>query len=155
RRRRLAVARGARRDLQPGATGGAVAVSAATSRWRWLPHLLPMLAPILVAGIVLYFLREPLAYWRPGETLYDEQAIQEWVREARVGSSSLPEMLKDFVEKSAKASDDLKTATEGQSASIRFEHGQKREEIKQFLAALCIPPTKIYAGQLPLFPIIY
>lgn len=122
---------------------------------RWIPHAWPMLAPLLLAAIVLYFLREPLNYWRQGETLYDEQAIQEWVREARVGSSSLPEMLKDFNDYAAASTADLKTATPGSAASIRFEHDQKREEIKQLIAALCVPPTKIYAGQLPLFPMIY
>jgi len=114
-----------------------------------------MLAPLLLAAIVLYFLREPINYWRQGELLYDEQAIQEWVREARVGSSSLPEMLKDFQDNAAASSTELETATPGLAASIRFEHGQKREEIRQFIAALCVPPTKIYSGQLPLFPMIY
>lgn len=123
---------------------------------RWIPHAWPMLAPLVLVAIALYFLREPLTYWRQGEMLYDEQAIQEWVREARVGSSSLPEMLKDFVETDAAASTaKLQTATPGAAASIRSEHDQKREEIKQFIAALCVPPTKIYAGQLPLFPMIY
>jgi signal transduction histidine kinase len=122
---------------------------------RWLPHAWPMLAPLLLGAIVLYFLREPLTYWRQGELLYDEQAIQEWVREARVGSSSLPEMLKDFQDHAAASTTELKTATAGSAASIRSEHEQKREEIKQLIAALCLPPTKIYAGQLPLFPVIY
>ena len=94
-----------------------------------------MLAPLLLAAIVLYFLREPINYWRQGELLYDEQAIQEWVREARVGSSSLPEMLKDFQDNAAASSTELETATPGLAASIRFEHGQKREEIRQFIAA--------------------
>jgi signal transduction histidine kinase len=115
-----------------------------------------MLAPVLLGAIALYFLREPLSYWRQGEALYDEQVIQEWVREARIGTSSLPEMLKDFLENDAVASTaKLQTATPGLAASIRSEHDQKREEIKQLIAALCVPPTKIYAGQLPLFPVIY
>ncbi len=114
----------------------------------------PVLVPLLLAAIALYFLREPIYYWRQGESLYDEQAIQEWVREARVGSSSLPEMLKDFFDHAAESSADLR-ADPGSAARIRAEHKQKREEIQQFLAALCVPPTKIYAGQLPLFPIIY
>jgi len=35
------------------------------------------------------------------------------------------------------------------------EQEGKRNEIKEMLQALCLPPTKIYAGQLPLFPVIY
>jgi signal transduction histidine kinase len=123
---------------------------------RWILHAWPMLVPLLLGVIAFYFLREPLNYWQQGEALYDEQAIQEWVREARVGTSSLPEMLKDFLEADVPASTaKLQSATPGLAATIRSEHEQKREEIKQFIAALCVPPTKIYAGQLPLFPIIY
>lgn len=122
---------------------------------RWLPHAWPIIAPLLLGAIALYFLREPINYWRQGEALYDEQAIQEWVREARVSSASLPEMLKDFLDSAEASSDKLEKSAPGAAASIRFEHDQKREEIKQLLAAMCVPPTKIYAGQLPLFPVIY
>jgi len=126
------------------------------SDWRtWLRYAWPMLAPILLGGVIFYLLREPLAYWRQGELLYDEQAIQEWVREARVTSVSLPEMLKDFVQKSTDSTTELKTATDGAAGYIRQEHNKKREEIRAMLKELCLPPTKMYASQLPLFPIIH
>src|ERR1051325_3435504 len=115
-----------------------------------------MLAPLLLGAIVFYLLREPITYWQPGETLYDEQASNEWVREARVGSRSLPEMLKEFLQKSEESSAKLKRASDAEAAApLKYEHSLKREEIKEMLQALCLPPTKIYAGQLPLFPVIH
>ncbi len=125
------------------------------SNWRtWLQRAWPMLAPLLLGALVFYLLREPLTYWRQGEAMYDEQAIQEWVREARVGSRSLAELLRKFLQKSESSSKQLADSPDG-GAAILFEHGQKRAEIKEMLQSLCLPPTKIYPGQLPLFPVIY
>ena len=126
------------------------------SDWRtWVRMALPMLAPVLLGSVVFFLLREPLTFWRQGELLYDEQAIQEWVREARVGSNSLPELLKDFLDKSAENTAELKDATPGAAGFIRQQHELNRAEISEMLQELCVPPTKMYAGQLPLFPIIY
>jgi signal transduction histidine kinase len=113
----------------------------------------PMLAPLLLGALVYYFMREPLNFWRNGEAIYDEYAIKEWVREARVGSNNVPEMLKDFLQTSRDSTDALQN--KAAPDPIRFAHEQKRAEIKELLQALCLPPTKIYAGQLPLFPVIY
>ena len=121
----------------------------------WFLNAWPMLTPLLLGAIVFYLLREPITYWQQGELLYDEQAIKEWVREARVGSRSLPEMLKDLLRKSAEATDELKSADKLKSDLILDEQGLQRAEIREMLQALCLPPTKIYAGQLPLFPVIH
>jgi signal transduction histidine kinase len=122
--------------------------------WRaWLHSAWPMLAPLLLGAAVFYFMREPLTYWRSGEMLYDEQAIQEWVREARVESRSLPELINDFLLESKDNSAKLRSG-EHTTEEIRSIHEQKRAEIQELLDALCTPP-KIYAGQLTLFPVIY
>jgi signal transduction histidine kinase len=112
-----------------------------------------MLAPLLLGAAVFYFMREPLTYWRQGEMLYDEQAIQEWVREARVESRSLPELINDFLLESQVSSANLRS-DEQSAKSILSHHNQMRAEIQELLEALCTP-TKIYAGQLPLFTVIY
>ena len=126
------------------------------TNWRlWIRYAWPMLTPILLGAVLFYFLREPLSYWRHGEQLYDEQAIQEWVREARVGAPSLPELLKEFLEFSRLSTEQLQSGQADSAANIRYIHEQKRDEIKEMLQALCLPPTKIYPGQLPLFPVIY
>jgi signal transduction histidine kinase len=122
--------------------------------WRaWLYSAWPMLAPLLLGAAVFYFMREPLTYWRQGEMLYDEQAIQEWVREARVESRSLPELINDFLLESQASSANLRS-DEQSAKAILSHHDQKRAEIQELLEALCTP-TKIYAGQLPLFTVIY
>src|SRR6478672_2183287 len=98
-----------------------------------------MLAPIMVGVVLFFLLREPLTYWRQGERLYDEQAIQEWVREARVSSISLPEMLKEFLQKSESATGDLKNASELSGDSIRDQHRKRRDEIREMLQELGRP----------------
>ncbi len=122
------------------------------SRLRWL---WPMLAPLLLGGLVFYFLREPLLIWRDGEALYDEQAMMEWVREARIGSTTLPDLIRKFVALSKESSTKLKDLPDDNAGPIVFLHAQKRAEIYEMLQALCLPPSKIYTSQLPLFPFIY
>ncbi len=122
----------------------------ALARFVW-----PMLTPLMLGAAIFYLLREPLTYWREGERLYDEQAIQEWVREARVGPNSLPELLKLFLEKSSESSSELESAQGNAVDGIHYRHGKRREELAAMLRELCLPATKIYASQLPLFPIIY
>jgi signal transduction histidine kinase len=114
-----------------------------------------MAAPLLLGAVVFFLMREPLAYWRQGEQLYDEQAIQEWVREARIEPTSLPELLRDFLAKAAESSAELKDATPATAGFLRQQHGDNRTEVREMLQQLALPPTKMYAGQLPLFPIIY
>jgi signal transduction histidine kinase len=121
----------------------------------WLHHAWPMLAPLLLCAVVFYFMREPLDYWRHGDQLYDEQAMKEWVREARVGDRSLPELLRDFLDEARTSSTKLENSSDSAAAEIVYEHDLRRGEIQDLLNALCVPPTKIYAGQLPLFPVIH
>jgi signal transduction histidine kinase len=118
----------------------------------------PLLPPLFVCALSYLLLHEPVQWWLHGEEIYDDQAMKEWVREARIGIRTLPEMLKDFAELSQRGSAELKGADADVHVSagqIKFLHDQKREEISEMLRALGSPPTKIYAGQLPLFPVIY
>jgi signal transduction histidine kinase len=122
----------------------------------WIHHAWPMLVPLLLGVVVFYFLREPLDYWRHGDQRYDEQAMKEWVREARVGDRSMPELLRDFLDEARISSKKLKDAQGDVAAETLIgEHELRRREIEDLLNALCVPPSKIYAGQLPLFPVIY
>ncbi|MFO0965173.1 MAG: hypothetical protein U0793_06260 [Gemmataceae bacterium] len=126
-------------------------------RLRWLRDLL---VPALLALLVWFVLREPLAWWLRGDELYDKEAIKEWVREARV-YQTLPELtqkylaiLKEHGEYLAR----MPLAEANKVARFRVldeELGFKRDEIREHLAALGVPATKLYPGQLPLFPIIY
>src|SRR5262245_17189652 len=130
--------------------------------WQAVRALLP---PLLLAALVVFLLREPVTWWLHGEQIYDEEAIKEWIREAR-NVKTLPELVKeyfDLLEHQRRRERDVAAAQGDQqhrfeSARLRAaqtETANKREEIEEFLKSLGNPPTKIYTGQLPLFPVIY
>ena len=52
-----------------------------------------LVAPVVLATLVVLALREPVRWWLYGEEIYDQEAIKEWVREARVDNTSLPELV--------------------------------------------------------------
>jgi signal transduction histidine kinase len=121
--------------------------------------------PVLLWALVVIGLREPVGTWLHGEDGYDQAALQEWLLEARGFRETLPEMVESFLASTrdldrlqrepipddpAAASDLLARQVQAQQAVA-----VKREEIHEQLQSLGDPPTKMYAGQLPLFPVIY
>lgn len=129
--------------------------------WQTLRALLP---PLLLAILVIVFLREPVTWWLHGEEIYDQEVIKEWIREAR-NVKTLPELVKEYLDLAARERRLEKDAAYAQGAErldlerahrrAYDETANKREEIEEFLKSIGNPPTKIYTGQLPLFPIIY
>lgn len=129
--------------------------------WRFVRAVLP---PAILAALVALVLREPVSWWLHGQEIYDQEAIKEWVREARV-FTSLPELLRgylDLAERRRHLDKQLGTAAASQRDQIKRDQralqeplALKREEVQEHLKALGNPPTKMYAGQLPLFPMIY
>ena len=120
----------------------------------WAGYAWPILAPVLLCASLFLLLREPMQWWLHGEEIYDEQAIKEWLREARIGFKTLPELLRELVGSAELYSKQLQAQPERQLSYIA-PHDLKREEIEEMLKAMGAPPTKVYTGQLPLFPIIY
>lgn len=119
------------------------------------PAVRALLPPLVLGALVFFMLREPLSFWIHGDTIYDQEAIKEWIREARV-FNTLPELLQSYLELAQK----YRQAQEDHSASgtlrqLEWRLARKREEIQEHLKALGSPPTKMYPGQLPLFPLIY
>lgn len=121
--------------------------------------------PIVLLGVVLFTLRGPVAVWLRGSELFDEEAMREWIREARIESANLPELSRTYLDM-ARREDELKGLlaqaigdAQARLANDLRAHQQrleiKREEIQEFLKALGNPPTRLYRGQLPLFPLIY
>lgn len=135
----------------------------AITRRLW-PFTRAVLPPTVLAVLVIVVLREPLSWWLHGEEIYDQEAIKEWIREARV-FTSLPELLRgylDLADRRWHLYEQLQVVDPFQRDRIKRELralqeplALKREEIQEHLKALGNPPTKMYAGQLPLFPIIY
>ncbi|HEY7315047.1 MAG TPA: HAMP domain-containing sensor histidine kinase [Gemmataceae bacterium] len=130
--------------------------------WRYARTLA---APLLLWILVVIALREPLRTWLHGEESYDQAALQEWLEEARGFRQSLPEMVEDYLARvrhyaelrrqpaPADPREAERRATERQLAAQAVV--VKKDEIHEHLNMLGVPPTKRYAGQLPLFPIIY
>jgi signal transduction histidine kinase len=123
------------------------------------------LLPLVVLTLIVISLRVPIVAWLHGNEIYDEEAIREWIREARIESIGLPELVRSYLDMATREQQ-LKDALDKASESDRFDlsvtlDGQrqkledKREEIHEFFKALCNPTTKLYRGQLPLFVVVY
>jgi signal transduction histidine kinase len=93
-----------------------------------------------LAGIVLvYFLTRTTP-----QRLSDESNLREWFDEAKVHRKTLPELVAEYVDLR-----DQYGLADTESLVVR-----KREEIAEQLLRLA-DPTRLYQGQLPLFPEIY
>jgi two-component system, cell cycle sensor histidine kinase and response regulator CckA len=93
----------------------------------------------LVAG--LSYLLYARTYWLREA---DEANLREWFDEARIHRKSLPELVAEYLDML-----DRFPPAEAESWTVR-----KRQEIAEQLQRLA-DPTRIYQGQLPLFPDIY
>ena len=125
-----------------------------------LQKLAGLVLPALVAALLVLMLWQPVRWWLRGAEIFDEEAMREWIREARVESANLAELVRGYVDmadrearlKSEAARDDNLLNNLG---ALRQRIEIKREEIQEFLKALGNPPTRMYRGQLPLFPLVY
>jgi signal transduction histidine kinase len=117
--------------------------------------------PILIVGLVFLLLREPLAFWLRGEDTYDQEALVEWIREARL-YQTLPELVNRFLELKAsyhqlqeRAKDPRTRPSNDELRTLQALIESKREEIRVHIQAMCDPLTKVYPGKLPLFVVVY
>jgi signal transduction histidine kinase len=109
-------------------------------RWRSARGLIaPLLLWCVFVGLLFNSFRQRLLR---GDEEYDQAALREWIEEARVYRHTFPDMVRSY----------LKEAESGNAASEMLI--ARSEEIHDHLEALC-DPTKLYQGQLPLFPAIY
>ena len=138
-----------------------VAISSRRYLWWIVRAVLP---PIILAALVIMLLREPLTWWLHGEEIYDQEAVKEWIREARV-ITTLPDLTRGYLELADRRLQllrQLSTASPPERGRVQvglrdllMPLKTKRAEIQEHLKALGNPPTKMYPGQLPLFPLIY
>ena len=111
------------------------------------------LLPALVLGLLVVSLRGPIVAWLFGDEIYDEEAIREWVREARVEATGLPQLANVYLELvhgEEKLKSELERADGDRLADlIQSLDSQEqrldttREELQEFLKALGNPPTKL------------
>ena len=111
--------------------------------WKYLRALA---APVLLWALFVVFLVQPLQTWLEGDRYYDEAAMREWIEETRAFHETLPDMVRDYFKSQDQAPDP--------DPGTNFELSEKGERIFEHLKALG-NATKMYDGQLPLFPRIY
>lgn len=119
--------------------------------WRYFRALA---VPALIWCLVVVALREPLQSWLQGEERYDEDAVREWVKEATI-RKTLPELAAGYLDLLESYRQQRREAGPLASELALNQALLKREEIGEHLKSLGNPPTKMYGGQLPLFPVIY
>jgi signal transduction histidine kinase len=96
----------------------------------------------ILLGVLLV---RPLQTWLHGDETYDEAAIREWIEETRIFRETLPEMARDY----------LADLDRSDTSRDEYQLSLKQEKIFEHLKAMGDPPTRMYQGQLPLFPTIY
>ncbi len=99
------------------------------SWWRYVRGLI---APVLLWVLFLATLYDSLRFRLQGDEDYDRAALREWIEESRF-RTTLPEVVREY---------------------LRDPHWQKRQELEVQLRSMA-DPTRMYPGQLPLFPTIY
>ncbi len=111
-----------------------MAASRSAPVWKYVRGLAPPLLMLAVlVGWLGYTLYRQAEWWQEA----DEYNLREWLNEARVFRKTLPELVREYL--------DIRDPEEAQV---------KADEIREQLQALG-NPTRIYQGQLPLFPDVY
>jgi signal transduction histidine kinase len=107
--------------------------------WRYIRALAPPLVVwILLVGVLVDTLQSRIH----GDEEYDKAALREWIEESRVFRATLPEMIRDYL--------DLADPEKARPEQFLIQRQQIREQLQALGNA-----TKMYQGQLPLFPTIY
>ncbi|HYV38582.1 MAG TPA: HAMP domain-containing sensor histidine kinase [Gemmataceae bacterium] len=129
----------------------------------WLV-LRALAVPLLMLGLAYLLLREPLISWLQGDELYDQEALTEWVREARIYQTALPELADNYLHardhylglKAKSESADPKVHPSPSDLDLaRQQMETAREQIKVHVQVMCDAVTKVYPGRLPLFAVPY
>jgi signal transduction histidine kinase len=117
----------------------------------------------LFAPLLIWLLLVGALGWLYSEESYDEAAMKEWVEEARNNDKTLADLVQEYVtslrtlarnrEKREGAPNDSKALLDYESSKARAV--LCREQVYQHLRSLGEPTTKMYPGQLPLFPTVY
>jgi signal transduction histidine kinase len=116
-----------------------------SERWRFILGLAPgVVFLVVLVGWLAYALYDQTRLWQRT----DQANLREWLDESRVFRKSLPEMIRDCAAEQrqahARANDD----------SALPDLQSRADEIHEQLAAMT-DPTRIYQGQIPLFPELY
>jgi len=114
----------------------------APSVWRYAQRIVPLGVLWAVLVGLLVWLLYARATWNEES---DRADLREWLDNSRVFRKTLSEQTRDYA-------DLLQEADPGNVHAERV--ASKRAEIEEHLRAL-VEPTRMYSGQLPLFPNVY
>src|SRR5262249_35280227 len=115
--------------------------------WRYARGLA---APVLLWALFAIALVEPLQSWLRGYDAYDEATWREWIQQTGISRETVSDRPRAYLADLDKA----------RRVDRRFDPTHdpqqvlKAEKIQEHLRAMG-EPTKMYAGQLPGFPVIY
>jgi len=120
-------------------------------------YIRPLVVPLLIGGLLLVLLWQPMQDWLTVEQTYDEAVLQEWLTESRGFREALPGMVEAYLDRADRhrqlekdPKQDVWSVTQAQ-----FQKSLEREKIETHLETLGTPSTRMYSGQLPLFPVFY
>jgi signal transduction histidine kinase len=113
--------------------------------WRYVKGLL---APLLLLMVILAALFRLLPSPIRGDDSADVKALKEWLDEAGA-RDNLPQMVRDYLDAAALRHPDRDADLSGDL--VLHLHAERIQEHLKSLGG----PTKMYPGQLPLFPTIY
>jgi signal transduction histidine kinase len=118
-------------------------------RHRWWAYGRVLAVPVLLWGLVLGFLWEPIHEWlSPGET-QDRTILREWIEESR---DDLQRNLRVLIEQYLVQLDRHKQQGAGRDPADDPTLIIRRERIREFLDVMATPPTREHNSTLPLFP---
>lgn len=113
--------------------------------WRIVRGLAPaVLFWMVLVGWLAYALYSRTQWWRQS----DEANLREWLDESRVFRKALPELVREYLALCEEVREHPGDPTRAERAA------NKADEIREQLTALA-DPTRLYQGQLPMFPEIY
>jgi signal transduction histidine kinase len=117
------------------------------SFWRYLRGLA---APVLLAALFVIALIEPVETWLRGHDKYDEAMLREWIQQTSIFRETVSDMARDYL----RDLDRTRDADPGFEPRHDLQQVLREEKIQEHLRAMG-EPTKLYAGQLPGFPVVY
>jgi signal transduction histidine kinase len=116
-----------------------------SERWRFILGLAPgVVFLVVLVGWLAYALYDQTRLWQRT----DQANLREWLDESRVFRKSLPEMIRDC------AAEERQARGKPNDESAAPDLQARADEIREQLSAMT-DPTRIYQGQIPLFPEVY
>jgi len=115
--------------------------------WRYVRGLA---APVLLWALFVVVLIEPLKSWLRGYEKYDEALLREWLQQTSIFRETVSDMARDYCRQPEKARQ--RDPQFNPDHDLQFV--LKKDKIREHLRSMG-EPTKLYAGQLPGFPVIY